>query len=282
MPEIDEKTLRLSNGRVVAWSEYGDPSGVPLLHLHGTGFSRLEAACGADAAKASGIRLIAPDRAGFGRSSSNAKSTLMSGAEDMSAVVDSLQLRRFVVSGFSGGFPHALAMAARMPDRVVSIIGMNTAGALADPQYSSYPRLARTLLWVGTTPPASRFIWKRMFSDLDSLFTASTDLETQGKLKLAMTEGGRVNGLDPVVRELTMFYHRPWHRLWRNLRTSATLLHGESDPNLKYAQALARCIPGLQLEVISGGHMDGHSMTAWRKTVRLVLEEASKCEQGAS
>jgi pimeloyl-ACP methyl ester carboxylesterase len=45
---------------------------------------------------------------------------------DMRELADALGLGEFVVAGHSGGGPHALAVAAKMPDRV-------TRGVLASP-----------------------------------------------------------------------------------------------------------------------------------------------------
>ena len=57
--------MRLPDGRVLAWSAYGDPDGFPVFYLHGALSSRLEAAVLDQAAHEQGIRLIGVDRPGL-------------------------------------------------------------------------------------------------------------------------------------------------------------------------------------------------------------------------
>ena len=52
-------TLRLPDGRRLAYAEYGDPAGRPLIYNHGLLSSRFEAAFADGAARRLGLRLIA-------------------------------------------------------------------------------------------------------------------------------------------------------------------------------------------------------------------------------
>ena len=71
------------------------------------------------------MRLIAPDRPGFGESSFKPGRTIGAWADDVVQLADRLGLDRFALLGVSGGGPYALACAARMPDRVsrVALVG---------------------------------------------------------------------------------------------------------------------------------------------------------------
>jgi len=106
------------DGRRVSWCEFGDPRGWPLVYCHGMPGSRLEGALFARAAALRGIRLIAPDRPGYGGTSPFPERALGEEVEDLKALVDTLGLRRFDVLGFSGGGPHAMACAVRHSDQV--------------------------------------------------------------------------------------------------------------------------------------------------------------------
>ncbi len=53
------KTIRLSDGRLLGYAEYGIPSGKALLYFHGHPGSRYEAGFLAEAAAQAGIRLVA-------------------------------------------------------------------------------------------------------------------------------------------------------------------------------------------------------------------------------
>jgi pimeloyl-ACP methyl ester carboxylesterase len=67
-----------------------------------------------------GIRLIAYDRPGYGRSDRHAGRRVADSAADVAALADALGIDEFGVLGRSGGGSHALACAALLPDRVTS------------------------------------------------------------------------------------------------------------------------------------------------------------------
>ncbi|KAF5021254.1 hypothetical protein F66182_6652 [Fusarium sp. NRRL 66182] len=105
-------TFRLpSTNRLISWAEYGSPKGRPLLFLHGTPSSRLECAEFHEKLHSRNIRLIAPDRPGFGRSEFVPDRTIGSYASDVQALAKQLKLPDYAVMGGSGGGPYALACA---------------------------------------------------------------------------------------------------------------------------------------------------------------------------
>ena len=61
-------SVELPDGRVLAYENYGDPGGFPVLSFHGGLSSRLDAEHAHSAAVASGVRLVSPDRPGIGLS----------------------------------------------------------------------------------------------------------------------------------------------------------------------------------------------------------------------
>jgi pimeloyl-ACP methyl ester carboxylesterase len=60
--------LRLPDGRILAFAEYGSRAGVPIIRCHGAPSCRLEGAPLAEAATGLGVRLVVPDRPGMGQS----------------------------------------------------------------------------------------------------------------------------------------------------------------------------------------------------------------------
>ena len=65
---MSDHTLQLADGRRLGWAEYGDPSGRPVLAFHGTPACRLLYAPADQPAASKGLRLVAPDRPGYGLS----------------------------------------------------------------------------------------------------------------------------------------------------------------------------------------------------------------------
>jgi pimeloyl-ACP methyl ester carboxylesterase len=112
------QTLTLADGRHLGYDDVGDPTGTPVLFVHGTPDSRRARHPDDGLAAAAGVRLIAVDRVGIGLSSPHAEATVGSFADDVLALADHLGIDRWRVLAWSGGAPYGLAVAARHPDRV--------------------------------------------------------------------------------------------------------------------------------------------------------------------
>lgn len=118
-PRVDG-AMQLGDWRTLAWTEWGEPGGWPVVLLHGTPGSRLQCP-DVDATEAAGARLIVPDRPGYGRSDPRAGLTLLNWADDFAELADHLELPPCPVIGWSGGGVYALACAYRLPERVASV-----------------------------------------------------------------------------------------------------------------------------------------------------------------
>ncbi|MGQ9920951.1 MAG: alpha/beta fold hydrolase [Desulfobacca sp.] len=110
--------IRLSDGRLLAYAEYGDRRGWPLLFCHGTPGSRVMARFVASQAQAWGIRLLAPERPGYGLSDPQPHRRLLDWPEDVRQLADALGLARFGIVGVSGGGPYTAACTWRLPERI--------------------------------------------------------------------------------------------------------------------------------------------------------------------
>jgi pimeloyl-ACP methyl ester carboxylesterase len=120
--ELETVVAECANGRRrVAYAEYGDPDGEAVVVLHGTPGSRLFGALFDDAARRGGVRVLAPDRPGYGRSSPWSDRRLTDTGAFVTSVLDDAGVDRAGVVGFSGGGPHALAVAASHGERVASV-----------------------------------------------------------------------------------------------------------------------------------------------------------------
>jgi pimeloyl-ACP methyl ester carboxylesterase len=113
-----DNILVLADGRRLGYASYGDPKGWPLLFFHGTPGSRVMARFAAPKARELGVRLIAPERPGFGLSDVQPQRMLLDWGEDVEALANHLHLRRFALAGVSGGGPYVLACAWKMGPRI--------------------------------------------------------------------------------------------------------------------------------------------------------------------
>lgn len=129
-----EHRLRLADGRILACLELGDSGESPVLYFHGYPGSRLEGRLAAGAAWRHGLRLLAPDRPGFGESTFLPGRTIGAWAADVAELADQFELERFAIVGVSGSGPYALACAARIPERLSRVGLVGALGSLARKQ----------------------------------------------------------------------------------------------------------------------------------------------------
>lgn len=100
------------DGRTLAYCEGGDHDGYPVLFFHGNPGSRLIANLMSETATDLGIRLIALDRPGMGRSENRPARTIPEWADQVTSLIDTLDLARYSIVAHSAGGPYALACAA--------------------------------------------------------------------------------------------------------------------------------------------------------------------------
>lgn len=122
MTSLIGSRLRLPDGRQLAWAEYGDPDGRPLLFLHGSPGGKVSGNAARDAQLGRrGLRVIAPERPGYGDSDPHGGRTVAAYSQDLLFLLDELEVERALVVGGSGGGPHALALGAVSPSRTDAV-----------------------------------------------------------------------------------------------------------------------------------------------------------------
>jgi pimeloyl-ACP methyl ester carboxylesterase/Flp pilus assembly protein TadD len=130
---VEDKGMRLGDGRWLAYVEFGDPEGTPVICCHGTPGSRLTYLDEEDVAKRLHLRLVAPDRPGYGLSDSQPRGTVLDWADDVAELADHLGIERFAVLSVSGGGPYAAACAYKMPERVTRLALVSSPAPLSAP-----------------------------------------------------------------------------------------------------------------------------------------------------
>jgi pimeloyl-ACP methyl ester carboxylesterase len=130
-PLINQVVI-LADGRSLGYAEYGNPEKPPLFLFHGLPGSRLDIPEMWNETP-SDVRIIAPDRPGVGLSTFQPRRRFMDWSDDVRQLADSLGIDRFLVAGFSGGGPHALAVAHNLPNRVIAAGSISGAGMFTSP-----------------------------------------------------------------------------------------------------------------------------------------------------
>ena len=128
-----DNVLRLRDNRLLGYAEYGAPTGYPVIFFHGMPGSRLEGALGRESATRENIRLVVPDRPGYGLSDFKPKRRILDWADDVVELADALGFDRFAIAGISGGGPYVAACALRIPHRLTGAAIISGVGPFEAP-----------------------------------------------------------------------------------------------------------------------------------------------------
>ncbi len=258
----------------MGFAEYGAADGRPLVYCHGLPASRLEAALTAGAAKRLGLRVIAPDRPGYGLSQERPGRTLADWPLDLEQLADALGIGAFAVLGVSGGGPYAAACAWRLARRLTAVGIVGGLGRLDRRGADREMRLpARLTFWgVRRLPRLMRGVYRGLLGPLIHRFPeAALGLltvaapavdgeilrrpEIRGLLLASIREALR-QGTRAVARDLEL-YAAPWGFEPAAIALPVHLWHGELDATVPVVMGrrLAAAIPGCQARFLPA---EGH------------------------
>lgn len=264
--------LTLPDNRRLAYAEYGNPNGRPLLYFHGGGSSRLEPLLlGDEVFSRLGLRVIAPDRPGIGQSDFQAKRGFSDWVKDVEALADGLRLDKFSVLGISAGGGYAAVCAAKSPERLRAVV--IASGAWQMDTIDKLPRFNRwrwilmkqfPLLRRGSLKVMQRSLNsspEKLLASLKPHLPPSdyTVLESPDRMEVyrqiaieALRSGTRGSVWD------TQLYLRKWDFSLDEIQMPITLFYGEQDRNvpLDLARRVAESLPQAQLRILPNeGHI---------------------------
>lgn len=148
----DGSTIRLSDGRLLGYAEYGDPQGWPVLYFNGYPGTRFEGKLISEAAARASVRLIGLDRPGMGLSDFQPVRRMLDWPDDVIEFADALGLGQFSVVGVSGGGPFSAACAFKIPDRLRAC-GIIAGTGPMDPTSEDITRANRVMGFVAQRAP---------------------------------------------------------------------------------------------------------------------------------
>jgi pimeloyl-ACP methyl ester carboxylesterase len=279
-----DRTVRLADGRVLGYAEYGSADGPPLFLFHGLPGSRLAApemwpGEPGTVQEPGRVRVIAPDRPGMGESSFQPGRRLTGWADDVRQLADSLEIQRFLAAGFSGGGPHALAVAHGLPERVIavgSIAGAGMIGARDAREALRHANPTNRLIFA-LARRAPRLLWPLMAQHASAVRRQPGKVIDSAARDRRLPESDRQAMTDPGLRERMMaaaseafrqgvrgavheahICAKPWGFDPAAIQPPVYLWHGDQDTNVPVAMAqhLADRIPDNSLTIYPGeGHL---------------------------
>ena len=266
--------LGLDDGRELAFAELGAPDGTPVFGFHGTPGSSRQVEILADAARAEGVRLIAPDRPGYGQSTFDPNRRLVDWPDDVAALAKHLGLAKFGVFGVSGGGPHAAVCARALADRLLGAAIVSGVGPPDTPGlYDGMMAMNRANFWLaGASPLLVRPLMSLMvfagrhFSEraqesmMRSLPEADRKILARPEVTKAFRDDLRAMSRT-AARAAAQDFHlfsRPWRFRLEDVAVPVHVWHGDLDVNVPvtHGKAQAARIPKATLHLCPGeGHM---------------------------
>lgn len=245
-----------------------------MVLLHGLPGSRLCARPLAESARRTGLRLVTPERPGFGLSTPRPDLSFDGWLEDLDELAERLGLGRFSLLGVSAGGPFALAAAERLGSRLAGTSIVSGLGPVDRPESLSemvpvlrtfwhlarrHPRCLSWLLRL-YVPMLRRHPVALFYRGLDRhsrrLLAASPEFSRPlvEDLREGLRQGGR-----PLATEAGLLAC-PWSFDIARIAVPVCFWHGEGDGTCPIATArrLARTVPFGELRVLpDAGHLAG-------------------------
>ncbi len=275
MPAKTDNQIKLKDGRMLGYAEYGDHQGRPVLYFHGMPSSRFEVNNPdlLEIAERLHTRLLAMDRPGIGLSEYQPY-TIASYPDLVAEFADKLGLERFPVMGISSGGKFVAACAWKIPQRLTAavIVSGNGPADLPDVKASwskqdqqlyfladKAPWLFRLMLWKVAQDvrknPASVLSLFAEISEVDKVALARPNVNrTLGQMVVeAFRQGTRGAALDWMLEA------RPWGFDLAQIKMPVAVWHGEADKLVPVEQgrAQAKAIPNAQLRAFPD---QGHTL----------------------
>jgi pimeloyl-ACP methyl ester carboxylesterase len=274
-PAVDDR-LELPDGRTLGWAEFGDPDGQPLFFFHGLPGSRWFSGLLDGDARECGIRVVAPERPGFGGSTQSENRKFGDWPDDVERLADHLGLDRFLVAGISGGGAYTLSTAHRLGSRVRAAGVISGGGDISTPEALEGMHPQNRAIFELAAQAGPEGVAQAMQPQLEGM-----KADPEGFMK-AMSEGlppadvellGRLESARELLQKDAFaafeqgtigpgyeawLYVQPWDFDVSEIEVPVVLWHGDDDRNapLSHAKALVDKMPHAELVVWTGmGHL---------------------------
>ncbi|CAG9297460.1 bifunctional helix-turn-helix transcriptional regulator/alpha/beta hydrolase [Celerinatantimonas diazotrophica] len=270
-----DQSITLSDGRNLCYRERGQANGEPVLLCHSIIGSRMECFdLRNDWAKRVGVRLIIPDRPGYGYSDPNPNLSYRQWHEDAIELMDQLKIERFSLIGYAVGGNYACELALQKPERIKQMILISAGSPLATPDdyhkatplfmmqvqlAKHYPQLYRLFLvlierGLHKTPSYYIDLLASKINEYDRILL--NESHVQRLVQLSCAEVGR-QGVNAFVDEIRR-YTQEKQINYSKIKTPTLLWHGRKSSyvSLTTAEKIRSEIPKSEINIIeNAGHI---------------------------
>jgi pimeloyl-ACP methyl ester carboxylesterase len=271
-----ENSVTLQGGAVVAFQEYGDANGLPVIFCHGWPSSCTMAQLTAEPARELGARIISPDRPGISGSSLQPDRKLADWPSVIESIVDHLRIGEFRVLAISGGAPYAYATAATMPERVRAIAIV--CGAIPMAELDDWRGLLPLYRWMLALYRSRPQLLRRLFSMVRPILALRPPIRLRPLLlKMLMLRPCDAESLRDAAAFEAIFesqrrawrgsaegvmadariYAQPWGFSLEDIHVPVRLWHGTQDRafSVRLAKEVAERLPNCKARFIDdAGH----------------------------
>jgi pimeloyl-ACP methyl ester carboxylesterase len=266
---MKDSQIEVGEGRKLAYTDIGDPEWPCVLFFHGAPITRLHLAYLEERFLAEKLRVVSPDRPGYGGSSPRPGRTLADWPTDVAALADALRIERFMVAGHSSGGPYAVASAALLPGRVTAAVALAGVTDMGWPgAWEAYFDSEAQLMRMADEESARAWCVERFGADGARFMDAAglelsepdnvllADEQAGPAILSAMTEAFR-QGVGGYAQDCFV-QGRPWTFDPGRISVPVEVVHGDVDRVLPLAHSrhTSELIPGSSLRVLPGhGHL---------------------------
>lgn len=263
--------ITLPDQRLLSYAEYGDGHGFPVVMCHGIPGSRYQRHPDESIARRFGVRVIVPERPGYGASSAKEGGSVATWSDDLVALVEHLGVSKLALAGVSGGAPYALAGAHRLRQRVTRVaLVSGVAPDLLAHQLSPWSRLTLRLAlrspralghmlalpasFAARTPGGYMRLWAWRARRADRLILSRPDV---ARVIAEDVPTALAQGAAGVTRDLSCIM-ADWDFSPSLIHAPVTIWHGDADCSVPptCAEQLAAILKSAQvISVPDAGHL---------------------------
>lgn len=273
--------------------EFGDPAGFPILYCHGTPGSSEECVFADAAAKRHHLRLIAPDRPGYGHTPPAQKLSYAEWGLSAAQLMAARGTTRYGVLGVSGGAPNALALAAADASHIAAVTLVSALGPFVEPTLAKSASIVARSMRAGAAGNLNGLDWMVLrplaaigralplaAQTFMRLHNARPDRRVLARPEIKQLLTRTLNrafdqGSAGVKRDLRLMVV-PWDFQLGAVTVNVTLWHGLADSLLTsaHSQWLATHLPHAELKLVEG---EGHFSLPFDHADTILGELAQRC-----